>query len=105
MRYNDWKAVFMEQRAHRFDVWRDPFVVLRAPKLFNLRRDPFERADTDSNMYNRWWCEHAFVFIPAQAMSLQFANTFREFPPRQGAAKFNVEATMDILKELTPAND
>jgi len=103
LRYNDWKAVFMEQRAHRFDVWRDPFVVLRAPKLFNLRRDPFERADTDSNMYNRWWCEHAFVFIPAQAISLKFANTFRAFPPRQGAAKFNVEATMDILKELTPA--
>lgn len=103
LRYNAWKAVFMEQRAHRFDVWRDPFVTLRAPKLFNLRRDPFERADTDSNMYNRWWCEHAFVFIPAQAMSLQFANTFRTFPPRQGAAKFNVEATMDILKELTPA--
>ena len=103
LRYNDWKAVFMEQRAHRFDVWRDPFVVLRSPKIFNLRRDPFERADTDSNMYNRWWCEHAFMGVPAQVISLHFANSFRKFPPRQGAAKFNVEATMDILKELTPA--
>jgi len=103
LRYNDWKMVFMEQRARRFDVWLEPLVVLRAPKIFNLRRDPFERADTDSNMYNRWWCEHAFMGVPAQAISLQFANTFRKFPPRQGAAKFNVEATMDIFKELTPA--
>jgi hypothetical protein len=45
----------MEQRAKNFDIWRDPFVTLRAPKLFNLRRDPFERADTDSNNYDHWW--------------------------------------------------
>jgi arylsulfatase len=49
MRYNQWKVVFAEQRARQFDVWREPFVTLRIPKIFNLRTDPFERADTDSN--------------------------------------------------------
>ena len=59
LRDDDWKVVFAEQRAQRFDVWRDPFVDLRAPKVFNLRRDPFERADTDSNSYNVWWDKKA----------------------------------------------
>ncbi|MBW1811894.1 MAG: arylsulfatase, partial [Deltaproteobacteria bacterium] len=58
IRYDDWKLVYMEQRTKRMDIWRDPLVTLRAPKVFNLRRDPFERADTDSNNYDRWWIEH-----------------------------------------------
>ncbi len=100
LRYNDWKAVFAEQRASRFDVWRDPFVWLRAPKLFHLRRDPFERADTDSNNYNRWWAEHAFVFVPSQYIVAEFLKTFKDFPPRQNPAKFNVEDVMKILQEV-----
>lgn len=99
LRYLDWKIVFAEQRAHRFDVWRDPFVWLRAPKLFHMRRDPFERADTDANIYNRWWCEHAFVFLPAQSFVAQFLGTFKEFPPRQSPAKFNLDDVMKLLQE------
>jgi len=69
LRYNDWKLVFAEQRAKRFMVWSNPFVPLRIPKLFNLRRDPFERADTDANNYNRWWIERVFLVVPSRRWS------------------------------------
>ena len=57
MRVNDWKAVFLENRGEAFGVWREPFVELRIPLLFNLRRDPFERAQHNSNTYNDWFLE------------------------------------------------
>ena len=101
LRYNQWKLVFAEQRAARFDVWRDPFVMLRAPKFFNLRSDPFERADTDSNNYNRWWIERAFLLAPAQQFVGKFLTTFKEFPPRQTPAKFNLD---DVMKTLTESS-
>ena len=63
-RIDDWKIVFAEQRARRFDVWRDPFITLRIPKVFHLRRDPLERADTDSNSYNLWW-DHKIAAVGA----------------------------------------
>ena len=90
-RVGDWKTVWAEQRAHRFDVWRDPFVLLRAPKLFNLRRDPFERADTDSNAYNVWWDARTFRLQEGAAVTLQFLMTFKQFPPRQHPASFNID--------------
>jgi len=66
-RTGDWKVVFADQRAKKYDVWRDPFVDLRTPKLFHLRRDPFERADTDTNQYNHWWAKRApFIALPLQ---------------------------------------
>ncbi len=98
LRYNQWKLVFAEQRAARFDVWRDPFVMLRAPKFFNLRSDPFERADTDSNNYNHWWAKRLFLLPPAQHYVGGFLATFKEFPPRQTPAKFNMD---DVMKTLT----
>ena len=101
LRYNQWKLVFAEQRAARFDVWRDPFVMLRAPKFFNLRSDPFERADTDSNNYNRWWIERAFLLSPAQQYVGKFLATFKEYPPRQTPAKFNLD---DVMKTLTESS-
>jgi arylsulfatase len=101
LRYNQWKLVFAEQRAARFDVWRDPFVMLRAPKIFNLRSDPFERADTDSNSYNHWWAQRAFLLAPAQQYVGKFLATFKEFPPRQTPAKFNLD---DVMKTLTEAS-
>ena len=97
LRYNQWKLVFAEQRAARFDVWRDPFVMLRAPKIFNLRSDPFERADTDSNSYNHWWVKRVFLLAPAQQFVGKFLSTFKEFPPRQTPAKFNLD---DVMKQL-----
>jgi arylsulfatase A-like enzyme len=75
IRYDDWKLVYMEQRAKKFDIWRDPFVVLRAPKLFNLRRDPFERADNDSNNYDHWWAEHLGNLWPGAAVATEYFET------------------------------
>ncbi|PLW67219.1 arylsulfatase [Pseudohalioglobus lutimaris] len=97
-RMGDWKLVFAEQRAKRFDVWRDPFVELRIPKVFHLRRDPFERADTDSNSYNLWWDKKvATVGVMGKATVGQFVQTLQEFPPRQRPASFTVDQIMESL--------
>ena len=97
-RVGDWKAVFAEQRAARFDVWRDPFVTLRIPKVFHLRRDPFERADTDSNSYNNWWDKKV---APAVGMSrvavTRFVASLKAYPPRQRPASFTVDQIMEPL--------
>ena len=68
LRYDQWKAVFLEQKAHGLDVWAQPMVQLRLPMLFNLRSDPFERAQHEAGDYVRWFIEHAFVLVPAQAI-------------------------------------
>lgn len=98
-RYGPWKLVFAEQRSHGFDVWQDPPVTLRLPKLFNLRMDPFERADHEASDYDHWRLEHAFVLMPAQAMVGQFLQTFKEFPPRQKPGSFNLDKVLDTLSE------
>ncbi len=97
-RVGDWKLVFAEQRAARFDVWRDPFVTLRIPKVFHLRRDPFERADTDSNSYNVWW-DHkiAAVGVQGRVAVAQFVQTLQQFPPRQRPGTFTVDQIMESL--------
>ena len=100
VRHNQWKLVFAEQRAKTFRVWSEPFVQLRIPKPFNLRSDPFERADTDANGYNNWWIDHLFMLVPSQTVVKEFLVTFQEFPPRQKPAKFNVE---DVLKTMQEA--
>jgi arylsulfatase A-like enzyme len=88
IRDGDYKIVFREQRAHGMDVWLDPWVELRAPKLFNLRMDPFERMDHESGGYTRWWAEHMFLIAPAMVKVGQFKATFKEFPQRQKPASF-----------------
>lgn len=95
VRIGDWKTLFAEQRAHRFDVWREPFIPLRIPKLFNLRRDPFERADTDSNAYNEWWVDRVPRMQLASMATGQFLGTFREFPQRQRPASFTIDQVME----------
>lgn len=83
-RAGDWKAVFAEQRSKRFDVWRDPFIELRIPKLFHLRRDPFERADTDSNAYNEWWTRKGPAGLGASMIPVaKFQASLKAYPPRQ----------------------
>nr|WP_246139798.1 arylsulfatase [Parahaliea aestuarii] len=96
IRVGDWKLVFNEQRASRFDVWRDPFVEQRIPKLFNLRRDPFERADTDSNAYNEWWARRVGPYIGLSKMELgKFLKTLETFPPRQRPASFSIDQLVE----------
>jgi len=98
LRYDHWKLVFMEQRATgTLRVWQEPFVALRFPKLFNLRTDPYERAEITSNTYWDWVMDHIFLFVPAQQIVGQFLATFKEFPPRQKAASFTVDQVLEQL--------
>jgi arylsulfatase len=99
LRYSDWKMIFMEQKAQgTFRVWMEPFVPLRVPLMFNLRRDPYERAEITSNTYYDWLLDHAFLLVPAQAYVGRFLATFKEFPPRQKAASFSLDQVMEQLK-------
>ena len=99
LRYNNWKVVFAEQRSHGFDVWQDPFVPLRFPKLFNLRMDPFERADHEAIGYGQWRADRMFALVPAQAFVAKFLETFKEFPPRQKPASFSIDQVLTKLQE------
>jgi len=101
LRYNQWKLVFAEQRSHGFDVWQDPFVTLRLPKLFNLRSDPFETADHEGMDYDRWRLEHVFLLVPAQQYVGRFLGTFKEFPPRQKAGSFGIDQVLEALQSGT----
>jgi arylsulfatase A-like enzyme len=91
MRYNAWKAVFLENRGQAFGVWREPFTELRVPLLFHLRRDPFERAQHNANTYNDWFLEHAFILVPMQQLAANFLKTMKEYPPSQAPGSFNLE--------------
>ena len=98
LRYNDWKLIFMEQRAPgTLQVWAEPFTPLRVPLMFNLRRDPYERAQITSNTYYDWLIDRAFLMVPAQAYVARFLETFKEFPPRQQAASFSLDKVMEKL--------
>mgnify|MGYP001812919050 FL=1 len=99
LRYNDWKMIFMEQKAQgTFRVWMEPFVPLRVPLIENLRRDPYERATITSNTYYDWLLDRAFLLVPAQAYVGQFLATFKEFPPRQKAASFSLDEVMNKMQ-------
>jgi arylsulfatase A-like enzyme len=89
-RYNDWKAVFLENRGQAFGVWREPFVELRVPLLFNLRRDPFEKAQHNANTYDDWFLDRVFVITPIKALAGQFLLTMKEYPPSQSPGSFNL---------------
>ena len=97
-RYDDWKVVFLENRGEAFGVWREPFTELRVPLLFNLRRDPFEKAQHNSNTYNDWFLDRAFVLVPIQALAAQFLTTMTEYPPSQTPGSFNLTKIEESLK-------
>jgi arylsulfatase len=98
LRYNDLKVTFLEQAGHGLRVWQDPFKVLRAPLLANLRMDPFERAEYEHAMgYQRWYVEHMWAFAPAGAYVGNWLQSFREFPPRQKPGSFNLERVMEAV--------
>ncbi len=98
-RYDNWKLVFMEQRVPgTLQVWFEPFVPLRVPKLFNLRTDPFEKADTTSNTYWDWFIDRIFLLVPAQAIVAAFLQTFVDYPPRMKAASFTMDQVQAKLE-------
>ncbi len=102
LRYDNWKIVFLEQRcAGTMRIWAEPLTELRLPKIFNLRTDPYERADITSNTYYDWLLTHAYLLVPAQAYVSQMLQTLVEFPQRQKSASFSLEQVMAKLEEGT----
>ena len=100
LRYKDWKLIFMEQRVEgTLQAWAEPFVPLRVPLMFNLRRDPYERAQVTSNTYYDWLIDHAYLMVPAQGYVAKFLGTFKDYPPRQKAASFSLDKVMEKLQE------
>jgi arylsulfatase A-like enzyme len=98
LRYNNYKATFLEQKAEGLRVWQEPFVHLRTPLLINLRMDPFERAEEENAMgYDRWFLEHMFAIAPASAYVAKWLESFKEFPPRQKPGSFNLDNVMEKL--------
>jgi arylsulfatase len=98
IRIFNWKVVFMEQRVQgTLRIWAEPFTPLRVPKLFNLRTDPYERADITSNTYYDWFMYHDFIIGGAQALASEFLQTFVDFPPAQRAASFSIDQVMEKL--------
>ncbi len=103
LRYDDWKLIFMEQKtAGTFRVWMEPFVPLRVPLIFNLRRDPYERAEITSNTYYDWVLDRVYLLYGAQAYVANFMETFQEFPPRQKAASFGID---QVIEKLAPPSN
>jgi hypothetical protein len=106
MRFDNWKIVFMEQRLPgTLAVWANPFTPLRVPKLFNLRTDPYERADITSNTYYDWLLSNAYLVFAAQILMGRFLATFREFPPRQKAASFSIDQAVAKLEAFLAGGD
>ncbi len=100
LRFENWKAVFMEQRAAgTLRVWAEPFTTLRLPKLFDLRADPYERADVTSNSYYDWFISQPYLIFAAQAATSKFLATFRDYPPRQRAATFGIDQAIEKMRQ------
>jgi arylsulfatase A-like enzyme len=97
-RYKDWKLVFMENRANRLQIWKEPFVTLRAPDLYNLRRDPFEKSKMNSNTYEDWYIDRAFVVIPIQQLASQFLLTMKDYPPSQTPGSWNLHEIEEAIR-------
>jgi arylsulfatase len=98
IRAGDWKAVFLENRGVAFEVWREPFTELRVPLLFNLRRDPFEKAQHSATVYNDWMIDHAFVVVPLQQIAGRFLMTMKDYPPSQSPGSFNLDRIQKRLE-------
>jgi arylsulfatase len=99
LRYRDWKVIFLEQKEKEtLRAWIEPWTPLRVPLIFNLRRDPYERAYFTSNNYYDWMIDRVFLLVPAQAYVANFLATFEEFPPRQKPASFSIDQVLAKMK-------
>jgi arylsulfatase A-like enzyme len=104
LRLDNWKVVFMEQLVQgTLRIWAEPFTPLRIPKLYNLRTDPFERADVTSNTYHEWFLRHGYMALAAQAIVAPFLETFKQFPPRQKAASFTIDQALEKMSAAASA--
>jgi C-terminal region of aryl-sulfatase len=101
IRWNDWKVVYKENRGEAFGVWREPFTDLRVPLLFNLRRDPYERAQHNANTYHDWFLDRSYIAFGASEIALKFLVTLRDYPPSQTPGSFNLEALKKRIESTT----
>jgi arylsulfatase len=106
IRVSEWKITFMEQHSQispetPVSVWQGEFSRVRAPLLYNIKSDPFERGP-ESFMYGRWMAEHVWVQVPVQAIVAKWLESFKEFPPRAKAASFTVGDVMDKIATASP---
>jgi len=101
IRVGDWKATYLENRAEQLQVWREPLIKLRLPLLFNLRRDPFEKAQHNSNTYHDWMIDRAYVLGPMQMVASKFLLTMKEFPPSQTPGDWSLESLEKQIKSMT----
>ncbi len=100
IRYQDWKAVYMENRAQQFNVWQEPFVELRVPLLFNLRRDPFELSQHNSNTYNDWLLDRVYWFqVIGDKVAMPFLQSLTAYPPSQKPGSFNLNSTKQMIEQ------
>ncbi len=91
LRYDEWKVIFLEHRfPQTLQAWAEPWTELRIPLLFNLRRDPYERATITSNTYWDWYLDRVYLLLPAADYVGQFLETFGEYPPRQKPGSFTI---------------
>ena len=97
-RYDAWKVVFLENRGVGFGVWREPFTELRVPLLFNLRRDPFEKAQHNANVYDDWFLDRPYIVVPIQTLAARFLQTMQEYPPSQSPGSFNLSKIEEQLR-------
>ncbi|MFM8289642.1 MAG: arylsulfatase, partial [Planctomycetaceae bacterium] len=98
IRYGNWKVTFLKQDAEGLRVWQEPFTVLRAPLITNLRMDPFERAEEENAIgYQRWYLDRMFMIAPAGAYVAKWLQSFKEFPPRQKPGSFNLNRVMEAV--------
>jgi arylsulfatase len=103
LRFDNWKLVFAEQRQQgTLQIWAEPLTMLRIPKIFNLRTDPFERADVTSNTYWDWWLDHDFLILKAQDLTAKFIASFKAYPPRQKAASFTIDQILANMQTASP---
>jgi arylsulfatase len=100
IRVGDWKATYLENRAEQLQVWREPLIHLRLPLLFNLRRDPFEKSQHNSNTYHDWMIDRAFVLVPLQTVASQFLISMKEFPPSQAPGDWSLESLERQVKQM-----
>jgi arylsulfatase len=101
IRVGDWKAVYLENRADRLQIWKEPFVHLRTPDLYNLRRDPFEKAKIGSNTYEDWYIDRAYLLGPMQVVASKFLMTLKEFPPSQAPGDWSLTSLENRIKDMT----
>ena len=101
VRWKDWKVVYKENRGKAFGVWREPFTEVRVPLLFNLRRDPYERAQHNANVYEDWALDRVFILFGANKLAAQFIGTMKDYPPSQTPGSFNLDSVKKRVEEMS----